>query len=248
MNLRTREQWGASYDVTQRPPMSLPAPDLWIHHTVTVPSDDPDADMRSIEAIDIGRFGYPSYSYVIHPSGTVLEGMGTHIGAHTLNHNSTSFGVSFIGNFENDTPTDAAMEACRELVAYLHGNGALAPGDQPTGGHRDVYATACPGANLYPRIPELRLPPEEDMPLTTDDLTKIAQVLRSEGVSNVVGVLRNESVPVILSALAGVTVDPQKVANALAPLLSASVQHLTADDLAAIAKAVNDEEARRQAS
>lgn len=173
MRYLTRAEWGAEFDVNLRRLMALPAPDLWIHHTVTYPSADPAADMRAIERIDIGRFGYPSYSWVIHPSGTVLEGMGVHVGAHTINHNSTSFGVSFVGNFEYDTPTDAAMDACRELIAMLHGNGWLAAGDQPTGGHRDVYATACPGRNLYPRIPELRVPPAPPPASEHDDMLNV---------------------------------------------------------------------------
>lgn len=135
--------------------MSLPAPDLYIHHTVTNATSSPAADMRAVENIDIARFGYPSYSYVIHPSGVVLEGMNIHIGAHTYQHNSTSFGVAFIGNFEIEVPTPVALDAFVELGQWMISTGKVRAG-VPTGGHRDVYATACPGANLYPLIPNLR--------------------------------------------------------------------------------------------
>lgn len=161
MQFLTRDEWGADYDVTDRALMTgLPVAQVFIHHTVTVPSADPAADMRGIEAIDIARFGVPSYSYVIHPSGTVLEGMGLHRGAHTINnagqsYNDVAFGVSFIGNFQNDEPTAAARQACAELLGLLVLGGHLQPG-YVISGHRDVFATACCGDNLYPIIQTLR--------------------------------------------------------------------------------------------
>lgn len=172
MKLLTRAEWGASFDVDRRPPMRLPVAQAWIHHTVTNPSTDPAADMREIERIDIGRFTYPSYSWVIHPTGVVLEGMGTHIGAHTIHNNSTSFGISFIGNFENDTPTQPALDACATLLAARIAQGHLTT-DFVLGGHRDVYATACPGANLYPLLGQIRdavtIPQEDDMAQVPQD-------------------------------------------------------------------------------
>jgi len=163
IKLLTRADWGATYDVNQRPAMALPVRKAFCHHSVTNATTDAAADMRFIEHIDIGRFGYPSYSWVIHPTGVVLEGMGTHVGAHTKGNNSTSFGICLIGNFENDTPTDAALEACATLLAARIAQGHLTA-DFELGGHRDVFATACPGANLYPLIGQIRanVTPEED--------------------------------------------------------------------------------------
>lgn len=181
MNLRTREDWAASYDVTRRPVMTgLPVATVYVHHSVTVPTADADADMRGIENIDIGRFGVPSYSWVIHPDGIVLEGMGTHRGAHTINNarqsqNDIAFGVCFIGNFDNEQPTDAALRAGRELLGYLDDHSLLAAGWELRG-HRDVYATACPGRNLYPRIQELRDAHVRPAPLEDDDMQWLIKV------------------------------------------------------------------------
>lgn len=182
MDLWPRARWGATFDIDQRPRMALPARELWVHHTVTKPTADPAVDMRLVERIDIQRFGVPSYSWVIHPSGVVLEGTGVHRGAHTKDRNSYSFGVSLIGNYEESAPTDAALDALVELVRFILAAGWLQPGDYPTGGHRDVFATACPGRHLYPLIPLLRRrvaapppPPTEELPdmlfarLRTDD-------------------------------------------------------------------------------
>jgi len=165
MNYRTRQEWGASYDVNQRALMTgLPVGTIFIHHTVTTPTDDPDRDMRQVEQIDISRFGVPSYSWCIHPRGVILEGMSIHRGAHTINNqgqslNNVAFGISFIGNYENMQPSALAMLACRQLIfEYIIPHNWL-KNNWVIRGHRDVYATACPGANLYPRIQELTVPP-----------------------------------------------------------------------------------------
>lgn len=175
VNLLTRSQWGAAFDIDRLVLMPLPAAEVWIHHTVTAPSGNPASDMAAIESIDIGRFGQPSYSYVIHPTGTILEGCGVHIGAHTYHRNSISFGVSFIGNFQTDQPTAAAIDACADLIRNIllphlnqptHNPATGWIGPYPTGGHRDVYPTACPGDHLYGAIPLIRQLVAED-----DDMT-----------------------------------------------------------------------------
>jgi hypothetical protein len=162
MEYRNRQQWGASYDVSHRAYMTgLPVSVIYIHHTVTNPTNDPNRDMQGIEQIDIGRFGVPSYSWVFHPSGVALEGMSNHRGAHTVNNanqsqNNISFGLSFIGNFQNDQPTQEAINACGEVIRdVIKPTGWLRP-NWEIKGHRDVFATACPGNNLYPRIGEIK--------------------------------------------------------------------------------------------
>lgn len=138
--------------------MILPARELWLHHTVTDPTSDPHADMRIVETIGLQRFGYFSYSYCVHPNGTVLEGAGLRRGAHTAKRNSTSFGVAFIGDYGTLEPNLAQTEACRRLIWWLQEEGHLRPEIYPTGGHRDVSTTACPGAKLYRALGLLRVP------------------------------------------------------------------------------------------
>jgi len=89
-----------------------------------------------------------SYSFVVHPDGTILEGQNGHVGAHTRGQNSTSQAVCCVGNFENDLPTPEMLLAIRSLV------GRFGP---VLGGHRDApgAATACPGRNLYAVIGSL---------------------------------------------------------------------------------------------
>lgn len=156
--ITTRAEWGAKIDSLPLTWMVLPAKEVWAHHTVTEPSSDPKRDMRAVEAIGLQRFGIFSYSFCIHPDGTVLEGAGLRRGAHTAQRNSTAFGLSFIGNYENRDPTAEQIDAGRWLIWRLQGQGHLRPGTFPTGGHRDLMSTACPGTKLYRRLGDLRRP------------------------------------------------------------------------------------------
>lgn len=158
MEFRTRAQWGATFDVSVVPVIRTPVSLLFVHHNVVAPTDDPNYDMERTEQIDIARFGKPSYDWAIHPSGVVLEGMTTHLSPDTIGHNSDSLSVMFMGNFEIDQPTNEAIAAGQWLVQAQLAGGLLRPVFQILG-HRDVFATACPGRNLYPRIQELAAPP-----------------------------------------------------------------------------------------
>lgn len=152
-----RAEWGARYPLP-KDPMVLPARALYLHHTVTPVTPHPYADMRLVEDVGARRFGHISYSYVVHPDGTVMEGCGLRRGAHTEGRNSTSFGVALIGNYDERNPTVWQMDGVRALVAHLITAGALRYGVYPTGGHRDVKATACPGAKAYRLLDLMRLP------------------------------------------------------------------------------------------
>lgn len=144
--------------------MRLPATQLFVHHTVTNPTGDIYADMRTIEKIGLQRFGQFPYSYVVHShNGEILEGCGLRRGAHTAQRNSTSFGVAWVGDYNERTPKVSQLDATRQLINYLWRNGWLTPGADIMG-HRDVMATACPGNKLYAVLDVIRHPWEGTMP------------------------------------------------------------------------------------
>lgn len=151
-----REEWGCRKVPSKQ--MSLPAREVWLHHSVTSVSDDPMKDMRAVETIGLQRFGHISYSYCFHPSGVVLVGAGLQVGAHTAGRNSTSFGLCLIGNYEERAVTLEQKMAVRAVIAILIEQGHLRPGIYPSGGHRDLKATACPGDRAYAVLNELREP------------------------------------------------------------------------------------------
>jgi len=127
---------------------------VFIHHTVTSATSDPYADMRAVEAIGLARFGLHSYSYNVHPSGTVLEGAGDQVGAHTGSANSTSLAVCAIGNYEAHDVTGPLVSGFVACIGWLIDTGR-ATHDAALLPHSDVYATACPGSHLRSQIPAI---------------------------------------------------------------------------------------------
>ena len=88
-----------------------------------------------------------------------------------LGFNVGNVGVALLGNFEQAEPAPAALRSLTQALAGL----SLVSGLDPRGygtyvnpvtgatkdgnvisGHRDWLDTECPGARLYPRLPELR--------------------------------------------------------------------------------------------
>lgn len=159
--------WQASGRWRVGQPMTLPVGQVYLHHTVTRDTGDPVKDAAAVNDIDMGRFGKISYSWLVHPStGTWIEGETLHRGAHTINNadesqNGVSFGVGVIGNFQPGVapqPTSTPDRALEELIAdglrsivapHLTAGWRLDP-------HSHVYATACCGDLLRPRVPMIR--------------------------------------------------------------------------------------------
>lgn len=170
-----RSVWGAKPASLPKTPMRLPATQVFIHHSVTPVSPDPYADMRIIEAIGLQRFGQFSYSYCVHPrDGEILEGCGLLRGAHTSQRNSTSFGICWVGNYEERAPKIQQIDATRQLIHDLTEQGHLLPGADIIG-HRDVYSTACPGRKLYEVLDVIRHPWEGAPPMPDDPNVHQAQ-------------------------------------------------------------------------
>ncbi len=178
----SRAEWGASAPLG--PPMRLPVSEMWLHHSVTPLTDDPAADMKAIERIGVARFGRFSYSWAYHARHRLLlEGAGNTVGAHTAGRNSTSLGLVLIGNYESLYLSDDNVADLGWIIAWLISGNRLRPDVYPTGGHRDLKATACPGDHAYARIADIRAtvpPQEDDMPITDDDAKKIARAVIAE--------------------------------------------------------------------
>lgn len=142
--------------------------DLVIHH-----SDGPweqsaleiDAEHRAEGWCEIG------YNFVIGKDGTIWAGRPLqYVPSAALGRNLESVNVCLTGDFEPGTPgfcghpTDAQVQSLKELSVHLH---RALPTIVRTIGHRDVapmfypgneaeYATACPGANLYALLSEIK--------------------------------------------------------------------------------------------
>lgn len=149
-----------------------------IHHTTTHIDDanSPEAErehMRELEKIGEKRFGTGiSYNVVIFPSGRAYQGCSFHRrGTHTGGHNSTVRSIAYVGNFETEYPTDAALSKGARIIE--EGRNRWWRFNAPINGHRDYTATACPGRNLYKYLDDLESgyaieePEFVDNPITT---------------------------------------------------------------------------------
>lgn len=163
MRIVTRAEAGLkeTQAIADLPMMKLPARDVFIHHTVTpAGAADPLADWRYVQTVAFGRdFTDISYSFGAHPylPEAVLEGRGQRVGAHTLDHNETSYGLVAVGNFETMEVPDSLVDSFRWIIWHLKDQGLLVP-EAKAAPHRSVYATACPGRNLLARIDQVNVP------------------------------------------------------------------------------------------
>ena len=137
-----------------------------IHHTATgVDMINPVNTVKAIwryHAIDNdwGDFGY---NYLIDPYGNIYEGRAGINGVRG-NHappNEGSIGISILGDYTNQQPTQASTNSLIRLMAYLSAVNNIDlthktsfDGNNPGGvyGHKDIGQTACPGNTFYPLI------------------------------------------------------------------------------------------------
>ena len=160
MRIVTRAEWRA------RPPQSPPATvpitartALCVHHDGATPITvqhltEAQALMRKDQSFHMDGRGWADigYNYLVISSpgrpvdGAILEGRGRDvIGAHCQGHNTPWIGVQVaIGG--GQVPSRAALASVR----WLHDT-AQADAGHPLAmvGHRDGFATECPGAALY---------------------------------------------------------------------------------------------------
>ncbi|MFF5129802.1 peptidoglycan recognition protein [Streptomyces syringium] len=121
------------------------------------------------------------YNFLVDKCGTIYEGRSGGVakavmGAHTLGFNSNSMGIAVLGTFASSTPPTAAVDAVARLTAWKLGLFGRNPLGSTTlvsaggnlfkkgtkvrlkviSGHRDGYATECPGDLLYKKLGKAR--------------------------------------------------------------------------------------------
>ncbi|MFE0456800.1 N-acetylmuramoyl-L-alanine amidase [Streptomyces sp. NPDC058914] len=131
--------------------------------------------VRSMGWRDIG------YNFLVDKCGNIYEGRAGGVtrpvlGAHTLGFNTNSMGIAVIGTFTSTKPSGSAVTAVARLTAwklglfganprgktYLKSGGGnlYAKGKNVRlnviSGHRDGFATECPGRHLYGKLGSAR--------------------------------------------------------------------------------------------
>ena len=165
-----RPSWGARAPKVA-PEVAPSAKFAIVHHSVSTnaynPGDVP-AILRSVQAFHMDGNGWDDigYNFAIDRFGGMWEARsgGTDravIGAHAFADNYQSSGIVGLGEFDSQAPTNAMVDAFGQLIGWklqLHGWDVNIPFENRSAvvGHRDVNQTACPGQQMYNRLPQIR--------------------------------------------------------------------------------------------
>nr|XP_019950513.1 PREDICTED: peptidoglycan-recognition protein SB1-like [Paralichthys olivaceus] len=156
----SRAQWRAA-PPEQEERLKSSARRVVIHHTA-FPScrglEECKKQIFSIQRAHMTERGFSDigYNFLVEGDGIVFEGRGWGaLGAHSKGNNHDSLGIAFMGNFNNDEPSEEALLAVKQLLQSGVSQGFLCK-DFALFGHRDLANTECPGEKLYAALPKLR--------------------------------------------------------------------------------------------
>lgn len=154
----------------------------FIHHSATgnnyTCSQAPSV-LRGIYRYHVKSSGWRDigYNFAVDKCGNIYEGRAGGVtkavmGAHTLGFNTNTMGIAVLGTFTKSNPPAAAVSAVSKLTAWKLGLFGANPKGKVTltsggsnkykkgkkvklnviSGHRDGFATECPGARLYKKL------------------------------------------------------------------------------------------------
>ncbi|XP_011210795.1 peptidoglycan-recognition protein SD [Bactrocera dorsalis] len=152
-NIISKSQWNGVESINELSQQALPIGRVIILHTAGAGCQDVDScsqQVRNIQKYHLDlHFDDIGYNFLVGNDGNVYEGRGWDLmGAAVKNYNNGSLSVAFIGTFENDPPTDQALEAAQSLLEMGVRTTKLTE-DYKVLGHRQLASTLSPGAVLY---------------------------------------------------------------------------------------------------
>ncbi|MER5843678.1 N-acetylmuramoyl-L-alanine amidase [Streptomyces prasinus] len=158
LKLVSRSQWGARAYLTPNgaTPYSQARRGVKLHYLGTPYSDRPHeqcaAYIRQLQAQHMDGNGWSDigYSFAVCTHGYVYEGRGlkrrnSANGNTALNEQDYAV-LLLVGSTGLTKPTDDQLHGARDAIEYCRKEG---PAGDWLGGHRDGFATACPGDAVY---------------------------------------------------------------------------------------------------
>ncbi|MFD9881388.1 peptidoglycan recognition protein [Streptomyces alboflavus] len=154
----------------------------FVHHSATGNNygcSQAPSVLRSIYRYHVKSSGWRDfgYNFAVDKCGNIYEGRAGGVakavlGAHTLGFNSNSMGIAVLGTFTSAGPPKAAVTAVAKLTAWKLGLFGANPRGKTylksgggnlyrkgsnvrlnvISGHRDGFATECPGRLLYKKL------------------------------------------------------------------------------------------------
>ncbi|MET8166170.1 peptidoglycan recognition protein [Streptomyces sp. NPDC005329] len=158
----------------------------FVHHTASgngYKCSQAPSVIRGIYRYHVKSMGWRDigYNFLVDKCGKIYEGRAGGVakpvlGAHTLGFNNNSMGIAVLGTFTSAKPTTATVDAVARLTAwklglfganpkgktYLKSGGGNLYGKGKNvrlnviSGHRDGFATECPGRQLYGKLGSAR--------------------------------------------------------------------------------------------
>ncbi|MFJ4615454.1 peptidoglycan recognition protein family protein [Streptomyces griseus] len=158
----------------------------FVHHSATgnnYTCKQAPSVLRSIYRYHVKSSGWRDfgYNFAVDKCGNIYEGRAGGVskavlGAHTLGFNTSTMGVAVLGTYSSTNPPAAAVTAVSKLTAWKlglfganpkgkvtlvsGGSGKYAKGKKVKmnviSGHRNAFATECPGARLYKKLGKAR--------------------------------------------------------------------------------------------
>lgn len=173
--IRLRKAWGADERIRRGTISYGQIKAGVVHHTVNSNSyskSDVPGIIRGIYSYHVNGRGWNDigYNFLVDKWGRIWEGRKGGIGkpvigAHTYGHNDDAFAMSAIGTYTDKAPSAAVLAAYSRLYAWKFDMHGIDPKGKTNLdglkrrtliGHRDTYATACPGDALYRKLPAIR--------------------------------------------------------------------------------------------
>lgn len=154
----------------------------FVHHSATGNNyrcSQAPSVIRGIYRYHVHNLGWRDlgYNFLVDKCGHIYEGRAGGVskpvlGAHTLGFNSNSMGIAVLGTYSSKKPSSAALKAIARLTAWKVGLYGMNPRGKTylksgggnlyrkgkkvrlnvISGHRDGFATNCPGTKLYARL------------------------------------------------------------------------------------------------
>jgi len=159
---------------------------VFVHHTASgnnYSCSQAPSVIRGIYRYHVESSGWRDigYNFLVDKCGNIYEGRAGGVakpvlGAHTLGFNTNSMGIAVLGTFGTAKPSSAAVTAIARLSAWKLGLYGVNPRGKTylksgggnlyrkgknvrlnaISGHRDGFATECPGRQLYGKLGSAR--------------------------------------------------------------------------------------------
>lgn len=202
-----------------------------VHHTVNDLNNIKTPEQAKSVANSIFRYhtvtngwGDIGYNFIIDPWGNIYEGRWWGegiVGAHAKFNNASSIGIALMGNFEINEPTSAQIAALTQLSTAVMIRYRINPDSEVYShiedhnhpyvkdiitdafiGHRDTGITACPGKNLYNKLPQIQQAIRANL-ITQNKLSSRKTVRRVQYIKDTYTLIKDQetiNIPVISSA------------------------------------------------